>query len=86
MKFSRKSFGFTLENLHGKLIFSPFFALFSRVPEAVGEFFASYFFPFAVFFLGGGIFPAGVEFKRVGGGEEFPHPPVCQRLEDALAT
>ena len=31
-----------------KIDFLTIFLLFSRVPEAVGEFFASYFFPFAV--------------------------------------
>ena len=76
MKFLRKFLSFSLENLNGKLIFRPFFLLFSMVPEAVGEFFAFYFFSFAVW---GGIFPAGVEFWRVGGGR-VPPPPIPPRV------
>ena len=53
MKFLRKFISFTLENFNGKLFFCPFFLPFSRVPEAVGEFFAFNFFPFAVW---GGFF------------------------------
>ena len=71
--FREKIFRFTLENLHGKLIFWPFFLLFSRVPEAVGEFFASSPY-FSLLRLGRGIFPAYVEFRRVEG-ESSPHSP-----------
>ena len=54
MKILRKFLSFTLENINGKLIFDHFL-LFSRVPEAGGEFFAFSFFTFAVG-AGGGIF------------------------------
>ena len=47
MKFLRKNLSFTLENLTGKLILTVFL-LFSRVPEALGEFF-----PFSFCGLGG---------------------------------
>ena len=48
MKFSRKNFQVYIRKSPWKIDFLPFFLLFSRVPEAAGEFFASYFFPFAV--------------------------------------
>ena len=48
MKFLRKFLSLRLENLRGKLTFDHLFLTFSRVSGAVGEFFAFYFFPFAV--------------------------------------
>ena len=50
-----------------------FILLFSRVPEAAGEFFAFYFFPFAVW--GGGFFRLVWNSGGLGEGGEFP-PPV----------
>ena len=50
--------------------FLTIFLQFSRVPEALCEFFAFYFFPCLV--GGGRIFPAGMEFRRLGGGERDP--------------
>ena len=73
MKFLRKFLSFTLENLNGKLIFRPFFLLFSMVPEAVGEFFAFYFFSFAV---GGGEFFRLVWNSGGLGGGRVPPPRV----------
>ena len=63
MESLRKILSFTLENLTGKLIFFTFFLPFSRVPEAVGEVFAVYFFHFAV----------GLGWARRGA--KFPAPP-----------
>ena len=54
MHFLRKFLSFTLENLNGKFDFLTIFLPFSRIPGAVGEFFAFY---FSLLWLGGwGIF------------------------------
>ena len=70
-KFSR----FTLENLNGKLIFLTIFILFFRVPEAVGEFSAFYFFTFAV---GGGDFSGWCGIQAGRGWDSPPRSPVSR--------
>ena len=60
-----KIFKFYIRKSQWKIDFLTIFLLFSRVPGAVGAFFAF------CSWGEGGIFPAGVEFRRVGG-EAFP--------------
>ncbi|KAF0137872.1 MAG: hypothetical protein FD143_3733, partial [Ignavibacteria bacterium] len=79
MKFSRKNFQVYIRKSPWKIDFLTIFLLFSRVSEAVGEFFAFCFFPFAVW----GDYLAGVEFRQgEGGGFPSPSPRVKVWLED----
>ena len=70
-----KCLSFTLENLNGKLIFWSLFLPFSRAPGAVGEFFAFYFFPFAVW----GDFSGWCGIQADWGESSPPRPP-CQGM------
>ena len=74
MKFSKKFLSFTLKKSQWKIEFLTIFLPFSRVPEAVGEFFAYEFFPFCG--LGGGGNFAGRCGIQAGWGGEFPPPRV----------
>ena len=63
MIFLRNCLRFTFENLNGKLIFWPFFSHFLGF-RGLLENFSPFTFPLVRL---GGIFPAGVEFRRLGG-------------------